>query len=348
MTKFENTLNPRSKKVLFATIAEYVATGTQVSSGALTKNQRLGMSSATIRRHLHQLTEQGYLVQPHTSAGRIPTDRAYRLFVDTLKKQPGQIQSAQREKLAVGFNNLLPGVHDSWQDIVRLLSELSLQTALVVTPSFSDAVLRQLRFIPSGPGSLLAVVITREGLVHNAVIEVTDQMADPELERVHNYLSELIEGRTLNEIRHLLRDELDDARKRCDLLREKATLLGAQAIRSSVDAKPELVVDGRSRLLSQPELKENAEELMRFLEERSLILELLDKAAATDRGPLVIIGREGGENLDGCSIITSPFGSGNTEGQIGVLGSTRMDYSTVIPLVALSAQILSSFFDDES
>ncbi len=328
--------------VLFATIAEYVSTGRPVSSSSLAGKHGLDISSATIRSELLALAEQGFLVQPHTSAGRVPTDRAFRLFAETLKKEVGQIDKDTHTQLVMGIRGLLPGGRRSWQDVVRLLSDLSCQAALVVTPALSEAVLRQLRFIPLSGNSLLAVIVTREGLVHNAYIECTDALADRELERIHNYLGELVEGRSLTDIRHVLRDELEDAKRNCDALRERASRLGTQAIQSSVESTSELVVEGRSHLLAQPGATERIEELMGVLEEKARILDLLDRAAETDHGPVVIIGREGGERFEGCAMISSPFGDRNNVGQIGIIGSNRMDYSAVIPMVNLAAQFLSN------
>ncbi len=342
--KHKSSLEQRSRVVLFATIAEYVATGRPVSSRALAKKHGLGYSSATIRRELLRLAEKGFLVQPHTSAGRVPTDAAFRLFADALKDKTGQVDEEKLAKLTGSLGSVLPGERESWQDVVRLLSDLSAQAALVVTPALADAVLRQLRFIPCGPGSLLAVIVTREGLVHNAFVEQPEGLNDRELERIHNYLGELVEDRTLTEIRRLMRRELDDARSRCDALRERATVLGTQAIQSSVARTSELVVEGRRYLIGMPDLSDRMNDLLRVLEEKGRILELLDKAAATDRGPIIIIGKEGGDSFDGCAMITSPFGERSNEGQVGIIGSQRMDYSAIIPLVKLAAQFLSRQF----
>ncbi|MCP4676287.1 MAG: heat-inducible transcription repressor HrcA, partial [Deltaproteobacteria bacterium] len=308
IAKIKKTLEQRQKVLLFATIAEYISTGRPVSSRSLGKRHGFRLSPATIRRELQKLTEQGFLIQPHTSAGRIPTDRAFRLFADTLKTETQQMNEDERKKLLKGLSGLLPGERRSWQEVVRLLSDLSYQAALVVTPTLSEAVLRLLKFIPCGSSSLLAVIVTSEGLVHNAYVECSELPGDRDLERIHNYLGELVEGRTLNQVRHLLHKELEDARRKCDVLRERATVLGTKAIQAGVKQTSELVVDGRSHLIAQPELTDRIEELMRVLEEKTRILELLDKAAETGRSPVVIIGEEGGKDFNGCAMITAPFG----------------------------------------
>ncbi|MDJ0764171.1 MAG: heat-inducible transcriptional repressor HrcA [Myxococcota bacterium] len=340
--KSTKPLSPRRQVVLFAVIAQYIATGRPVGSQALNKKQGLALSPATIRRELQNLTEQGFLTQPHVSAGRVPTDQAFRMFADALRSEAGHMATETQKKLVSGLSCLMPGGPQSWEEVVRLISDLSYQAALVVTPAFSEVSLRQLRFIPCGSGTLLAVIVTREGLVHNAYVDAPKTLDERDLERIHNYLSELIQGRTLNEVRKILRQELEDARKKCDALREQATVLGTQAIQSSVNRASDLVVGGRRHLLGKSDLKDRVEALMRELEEKTRLLDLLDRAVETKKKPVVIIGGEAGDRLEGCAIITSPFGSDANKGQVGIIGSMRMDYSALIPLVALAAQSLST------
>jgi len=334
-------LGERQRKVLFVAIGEYVRSGRPVSSRSIAARPALALSPASIRRTLHELTLAGLLVQPHTSAGRVPTEPAFRMFVDALRASAADVERGTRERLQDGLRDLLPGETESFRETVRVLSELSTQAALVITPAISDSVLQRLRFIRIDGAKLLAVVVTREGLVHNSQLECEGPIDERELERIHNYLEELIVGRSLNEVRQVLRNELDDARARRDELRERATLLGERALASSVARTSELLVEGRTKLLEQPDLQGRLRDIMDALEEKARILDLLDQAAETDGGPLVIIGREGGEGFEGCALITAPFRHGGAEGQIGVIGSIRMDYPAMLPLVNLSANLLS-------
>jgi heat-inducible transcriptional repressor len=186
------------------------------------------------------------------------------------------------------------------------------------------------------------VVVTREGIVHNAFVDSASPLDDGELEQIHNYLSEKIAGRTLNEVRAILRAETEDAKTRCDALRERASRLGADALAASAVQGSQLLVEGRSRLFARPELEGRLAELMGTLEQKTRLLDMLDKAAATDRGPLVVIGEEGGVGFEGCALVTAPFGVAGLCGQVGIVGSARMDYRVALPLVSLSAQLLSS------
>lgn len=337
-------LNERQRKVLFATIAEYVGDGRPVSSKALSAGASLGLSSASVRRSLHELTVMGLLLQPHTSAGRIPTDTAFRLFVDALREVKSPVEGEAVEALSTAVRDLASSGTRSWRETVRLLSDISTQAALAITPAVSDSILKRLQFIPLEGGQFLAVVVTREGIVHNSYVRCEAQVSPAQLERIHNYLDDRVVGRTLNEVRAILRQEMEDARRRCDEMKERATWLGSEALRSS-DGSSVLLVEGRDRLLEQPELEGRLLDLMSKLEERTRVLDLLDKAAAKDRGPLVIIGREGGEGFDGCAMITAPVGEDGSGGRIGIVGSMRMNYPAMIPLVELSAKILAGRLD---
>lgn len=338
-------LHDRLRKVLFATIAEYVSDGRPVSSKALSERPAIALSPASIRRSLHDLTVMGLLLQPHTSAGRVPTDRAFRIFVDALREQRELSSDDQVGALAAGVPDPIPPGTSSWRETVRLLSDISANAALAITPAVSDSILKRLQFIPLDGSQLLAVVITREGIVHNSYVRCEAALSGADLEKIHNYLDERVVGRTLNEVRAILRSEMADAKKRCDEIRERATWLGSEAIRSS-EGVSQLFVEGRSRLLEKPELEGRLHDLMIHLEERGRVLDLLDKAAEKDEGPLVIIGREGGDGFDGCAMITAPVGPDGSGGRIGIVGSMRMNYPAMIPLVELSAEILEKRLED--
>jgi heat-inducible transcriptional repressor len=318
-----------------------------VSSKAIFATAPLGLSPASIRRTLNELTMMGLLLQPHTSAGRVPTDHAFRVFVNALRASSSRMDDGTREALSSAFRDLHPSQTASWRETVRILSDLSTQTALAITPAVSDSILRQMKFIPLDARQILAVVVTREGIVHNSYLRCEEALSGEDLERIHNYLSEMIVGRTLNEVRALLEREMEDARRCRDELRERASWLGSLALEASGAKTSELLVEGRDRLLAQPELEGRLQEVMSRLEQRGRILDLLDKAAAADEGPLVIIGREGGEAFDGFAMITAPFGKDGSRGRIGIVGSMRMNYPAMIPLVELSAKLLDRALADD-
>jgi len=336
------TLEHRHQKVLFAIIARYVETGQPVSSLMLGANPTLQLSTASLRRIMNELTARGLLIQPHTSSGRIPSDQGFRAFVSELRSEDGPIDRSTEEALKSAISDSTMNGSALWQRTVRLLSLMSRQAALVITPAISDAVLRHLHFVPLDRHQVLAVIVTRDGFVQNAYINMDHSLSSDELEKIHNYLAQTISGRSLNDIRAILRDELADAISARDAIREKAATLSQFALEIGDGAESKLVVDGRSRLLEQPELEGRLASILVTLERKNRILDMLDQAARTDKGPMVIIGDEGGDEFSGCALISATFGAAGSQGQVGLLGSSRMNYPTLLPLVSLSARLISA------
>ncbi|MCK9523550.1 MAG: heat-inducible transcriptional repressor HrcA [Proteobacteria bacterium] len=337
----EQKLTPRSRVVLSAIISRYVETGQPVSSLWLNNAVDIGLSPASIRRVMNELTVLGLITQTHASSGRIPTDQGFRAFVDALRTDEADVDTQAMQALKTTIEGSERPSGALWQRTVRLLSMVSRQAALVITPAFSDAVLRNIHFVPLDRQQLLAVIVTRNGLVHSNYIQQEGDIDAAELERMHNYLQQTIANRSLNDVRAILRHELADAIAQRDALREKATRLSQAAIENDTDGSL-LVVEGRSLLVEQPELEGKLSALMETLDHKNRILDMLDQAAQSDAGPMVIIGGEGGDDFAGCALISSPFALAGGVGQVGILGSNRMNYPTLLPLVSLSARLISA------
>jgi heat-inducible transcriptional repressor len=332
----------RSRKILIAVVTEFIATGAPVGSRTLARRYGLELSPASIRNVLADLEEAGYLKQPHTSAGRIPTDRALRVFIDTLI-DARSISPEEQARLGARFTEIYAGAEDPLRETGRLLSELTGTAALVGRPRTDLRALQQLRFIPTRPGQLLAVLVFTNGDVENRFIAVDEVIDDDELMRVHNLLRDVIEGRTLGEVRDLFVRRLADERTRFDALRHRAFSLGKDAVIEV--AKPsEFVLEGQSRLLELPDYADvdRLKRVMRALEEREEIVSLLDKTLVAGVAA-VYVGAEAGELASGdLSLVVAPYEErGKMAGAIGVLGPTRMDYAKVVPLVDATAAAMS-------
>ena len=208
----------RARKILFAVVTEFIATGEPVGSRTLAKKYGLDLSAASIRNVLADLEEGGYLLQPHTSAGRVPTDRALRAFIDTLMEVRA-LPPEEQAKLGARFAEIYALANDPLREAGRYLSELSGQAAVVAAPRTELRTLAQLRFIPTRPGQLLAVLVFSDGTVENRFIQVEVPVDEPELGRVHNLLADVIEGRTLGEVRDLFARRLADDRVAIGALR---------------------------------------------------------------------------------------------------------------------------------
>lgn len=335
-------LSARAKQILYACITEFVATGEPVGSRTLSK-RGIDLSPASIRNVLSDLEELGYLHQPHTSAGRVPTDKAFRLFIDAMM-EVRHLTEAENAHILHRFAEIELGPH-FLRDTGRLLSELAGTAAVVVAPKAETMTLRQLRFIRTTPGELLAVVVMMNGTVQNRFL-VAD-VAEDELQKVHNLLDDVIEGRTLGELRDLFVRRLQSERVRADELKKRAFELGEAAV-SAADDGVDIVIEGRAKLFALPEFSDLAglKDILSALDEGEAIVRLLEATLAAS-GTTVVVGREAGDLAGGqLAIIGASYrNQGRAAGSVGVIGPTRMDYPKVVPLVAATANAMSSVIE---
>lgn len=335
-------ISQRARTILFSVVTEFIATGAPVGSRPLAKRYGLDLSAASIRNVLADLEEAGYLHQPHTSAGRIPTDRALRLFIDTLTElRPPSPEECS--KIFAKFGEIYTQSRDPLRETGRYLSELSGAAAVVAAPRSDVRALLQLRFIPVRTDQLLAVLVFADGTVENRFIRVDSAICESELTRVHNLLADVIEGRTLGEVRDLFARRLADERLVLDVLRRRAFELGSKAT-EEVKRTSEVLIEGQSKLIDLPEYTDVAKlkKLMHTLEERQELLYLLDQTMAAG-GITVFVGSETGDLGGGeLSLVVAPYTErGRVAGTVGVLGPTRMDYAKVMPLVGATAAAMS-------
>lgn len=336
-------LPSRSRKILFAVVTEFIATGDPVGSRTLARKYGLDLSAASIRNVLADLEEAGYLKQPHTSAGRIPTDRALRLFIDTLVDLRA-LAPEEQAKLGKRFAEIYAVANDPLREAGRYLSELSGAAAVIAAPRKELRALSQLRFIPTRPGQLLAVLVFSDGSVENRFIPVDLPIDDAELTRIHNLLADVIEGRSLGEVRDLFARRLADDRVTIDALRRRAFELGSLAMAGDTARRDEVLIEGQSRLIDLPEYADASrlKKLMHALEERQELVDLLEKTLVAG-AVTVYVGSEAGELGGGeLSLVVAPYADhGRVAGAVGVLGPTRMDYAKVMPLVDATANAMS-------
>ncbi|MGD0675451.1 MAG: heat-inducible transcriptional repressor HrcA [Polyangiaceae bacterium] len=337
-------LSARARQVLYHCVTEYVATGEPVGSRTLAKKSGMDLSPASIRNVLADLEELGFLRQPHTSAGRVPTDSAFRLFIDALMHVRA-LATEEEEAIRSTFASLEPG-QNVMRETGKLLSELTGTAAVVLAPRAETLVLRQLRFIHTGSEEVLAVLLMKNGTVQNRFLRV--QITDSELQRIHNLLDDVVEGRTLGDLRELFERRLQSERVQHDELRRHAFELGGAALEEAVVGETDLVIEGQDRLLEKPEFDDatHVRQLVTALDAREKLIKLLDLAMQA-KGGHVAVGKEVGD-LGGAqiAIVGVPYTAhGQTVGTVGVIGPTRMDYPRVLPLVAATATAMSEFME---
>jgi len=337
-------LNHRARQVLYHCVTEYVATGEPVGSRTLAKKSGLDLSPASIRNVLADLEDLGYLRQPHTSAGRVPTDRAFRLFIDALM-HVRELATDDEASIRERFASLEPG-QDVMRETGKLLVELTGTAAVIVSPRAETLVLKQLRFLRTGNDEVLAVLVMKNGTVQNRFVTATVTEAD--LQRIHNLLDDVVEGRSLGELRDLFERRLQTERVQQNELRRRAFELGGAAVQEAADSETDLVIEGQDKLLEKPEFHDadHVRQLVTALDAREKLIKLLD-LAMQDKGGHVALGDEVGDLGSGqLAIVGAPYTArGQAAGTVGVIGPTRMDYPRVLPLVAATASAMSEFME---
>lgn len=332
-------LNDRARILLKTLVERYIADGEPVGSRTLSKHAGLDLSPASIRNIMADLEDMGYVASPHTSAGRVPTPRGYRFFVDTLLT----VRPLTQTEVSRLEASLTPS--DPQRLITSassLLSELSRFAGLVLTPRRNPA-FRQIEFITLSDKRILLIIVTMEGEVENRVILTERSYSASALTEAANYFNQHFAGHRFDQVRVKLRDEIGRVRDDITRLMSAAVDAGSQALDASHD---NVVVSGSRKLLDVEELSSNLGNLRRLFdafEQKTGLLQLLDQSRNA-AGVQVFIGGESElMALDECSLVTAPYSvDGQVVGTLGVVGPTRMAYERVVPIVDITARLLSS------
>ncbi len=343
----EPNLSARDKKVLAAVVEEFVQSAEPVGSRHLARKHGLGVSPATVRNVMADLEEWGYLYQPHTSAGRRPTDRGYRYYVDSLMC-PGSLGAADRRRLRSGLaSGETTDIEGLLESTSRVLSSAAGQVGLVAAPRFEASVFRHIDFVLLRPGRVLVVLVSQSGVVHHRPVLAPEIDTQPDLDRMANYLNELLEGLPLGHVKERIVAEMANEVALYDSLLQRALELGSLAMGDS-EPEGDLYLGDPVVLLAQPEFNsaDRMKHLFEAFEKKGLILKLLERAAEAPSRQ-VLIGEENPlTDLRGCSLVTAPYSRhGRVLGSVGVIGPTRMDYRRVVGLVDYTARLLGGIFD---
>ena len=337
-----SNLDTRSRAILKEIIRVHVDTGKPVSSRTLFKSSRFDLSPASIRNIMADLTDGGYLAQPHTSAGRVPTDRAYRLYIDELVRHR-RVTEGVRDQVDSDLASAGPEVTGLFQTASRLLSHLSGEVGFVVAPDALHTVLRSLRFLSVAPGKVLVVQINDPDVVISRVIETGGEYTARELESASERFSREYAGLTLHEVRRRLVSELAEERTAFDGALGRALELARLAL-DSRDGDEKVYVEGASKLFDKPEFAdvESLKRVFRAFDERTRLLDLVTRYLDS-RETCVVLGSEVSLTSDPrLSAVLTSYGSGETlTGMLGVIGPARREYPRVIPVVELLGRALT-------
>ena len=332
-------IDARSREIFRRLVETYLTTGEPVGSRTLSNDSSIAVSAATIRNVMADLTDIGLLHAPHVSAGRLPTELGLRLFVDGLM-QVGEL--SEDERRAIERETAGGDVENLLQDAAARLSGLTQTASLIVTQK-ADAPLRQIEFIGAGPGQALGVMVFEDGRIENRVIETPKDMPASALTMAGNYLNARLAGRSLNETRAQILEELRTNRAELDALTARLVADGVADMAGGDDWT--LIVRGRGHLIEEGTAQdlERVRMLLDDLERKSEVVDLLN-AAGDGEGVKVFIGSENRLfSLSGSSIIAAPYRDENRKivGVLGVIGPTRLNYAKVVPIVDYTAEVLS-------
>ncbi|MDD3528238.1 MAG: heat-inducible transcriptional repressor HrcA [Gallionellaceae bacterium] len=333
-------LNERARILLKTLVECYIDEGQPVGSRTLAKQTGLNLSPASIRNIMSDLEEGGYIASPHTSAGRVPTPKGYRLFVDTLLT----VKPLAHPDLSRIESSLVP---DDPQRLVasasRLLSELTQFAGVVVAPHRHQQVFRQIEFIRLSEKRILLIIVTPEGEVQNRVLLTDRPYSDGQLTEAANFFNHHYGGLSFEVARGRLVQELTDLQSDISGLMQAAVQAGSEALGQNT---PGYVLSGEVNLLRTPDLSTNMErlrQLFNLFERKTDLMQLLDIGDRAGGVQLYIGAESGVTPLDECSVIAAPYEvDGQVVGTLGVIGPTRMAYERVIPIVDITARLLSN------
>lgn len=340
----EDQISERAQHLLKTLVEYYIREGQPVGSRVLSRDSGLNLSSATVRNVMADLEEHGFVTSPHTSAGRVPTDKGYRFFVNTLLKvqPPGQGE-------VVSLQRALEAHADDPKALVatasQILSSITRMAGVVMVPRQAHTSLSQIEFIGLSECRVLAIVVVNGREVQNRVLQLDRYYSPDQLRRAASYLNEQFGGRELKDVRTRLVSQMQEAREQMNqLMQDAITIAGKVFTEDGGETGPDFVIAGETNLMGFAELS-NVDKLRRLFEafnEKRDILHLLDQCIHA-QGVQIFIGHESGYNiLDDCAVVTAPYAQDrDSVGVLGVIGPTRMAYERVIPIVDLTARLLS-------
>jgi len=338
-------LSERVRRILGIIVENYILTAEPAGSKTISEKSGLNLSPATVRNIMSDLEDLGLLSHPHTSAGRIPTEKGFRFYVDSLL-DIHELSNLEQQEIRSKYSIYQIEGADLFRETCRILSSSSHYLGVVWAPRMSLVALQHIEFVKLRRHSVLTILVSTTGLVQNRIIEVEDDFSQSELDHLSDYLNSLLTGLTLYQVKEKLLEQMWMEKSTYDRLLKQAIKLGEKAF-SSID-EADVFIEGRTNILNEPEFNNISKmtDLFRAFEEKATMVKLLDKFMAP-KGVQISIGSESQvHEMETCSLVTSTYGcEGQVWGALGVIGPRRMNYSKVIPLVDYSAKLLTEILE---
>ncbi|MBI5560537.1 MAG: heat-inducible transcription repressor HrcA [Deltaproteobacteria bacterium] len=347
MNKKNQNLAGRTEKILMAAIKEYISTAAPVSSGTIAQRHPMDLCPATIRNVMASLDREGYLYRPHPSAGRIPTDKGFRFYVDTLLEfdEPKEGDKTLIRAACEGYLNQGAMMRHA----TKALSSVTICAGFVLFPGQKEFLMKEIKILHVGDSSrMLVVVVSTTGTVHTKLVWVEGGTKDLDPEKASNYLNSIAKGLTLAGLRDRVREELRKGKNLYDRLVHRALMLGEMySAAGEVPSEEGIYLEGKTNIFAHPEFTDDIGRIKRVLsalEEKSLLVKILDESMKKDGRVSIRIGSECNlREFEGLSFIAASYGKrDSTAGSIGIIGPVRMNYPRIIPLVDYAASSLSN------
>ncbi|HIJ22884.1 MAG: heat-inducible transcription repressor HrcA [Gammaproteobacteria bacterium] len=340
----ELSLTERAQYLLKVLVEHHIRDGKPVASTTLSRSSGLKVSAATVRNTMSDLEGMGLIQSPHTSAGRVPTQKGYRLFVDNLVAvRP--MEQIDLSLIQQEISGTAKNTHEVLSSASLLLSQITSMASVVMVPRHSRVILRHMEFLPLSEGRVLAILVTNRDEVQNRIIQTDRHFDESELRQAANWFNQTFEGEELSLVRGRLVTELERSKTEMDESMHNIVQMAQQAVTPRESEQDQVMVSGRSKLMDYEEFNEmdRLRQLFNAFSEKHDMIHLLDQCMEAD-GVQVFIGEESGYSFfDDCSVVTAPYSHGDeVMGVLGVVGPTRMAYDRVIPVVDMTAKILGS------
>lgn len=325
-------LDDRKLKILQAIIDDYINTAEPVGSRTIAKKHELGLSSATIRNEMADLEEMGFLEQPHTSAGRVPSNKGYRLYVDKLM-QINELTDIEIEKIRSEMDIRINELSQIIRTASVMMSKLTRYTSMAVTPQIKQSAIKAIQLVPIETGKALLIIVTDSNIVRNCMIRIPDNIAPDFIIQVSNMLNDKLKGYTREMLKSkVLSTEIEQlASLPYSLI--KPIFDGIDDLITAID-QPEIYLEGTTNILNFPEFREiqKAKEFLDILDEKKIISDILINNLDRNNDIIIQIGNENViESIKDCSLVTTSYNVGDKViGTIGIIGPTRMEYSKVV------------------
>ncbi|MEI7812486.1 MAG: heat-inducible transcriptional repressor HrcA [Ignavibacteria bacterium] len=337
-------LNDREKTILRNIIHQFVLTAAPVGSRNIARKFQLGLSPATIRNIMSDLEDTGFLEHPHTSAGRVPTDKGYRFFVDSLM-EPSQLSYEEKELI----NRELKQFTDETDELIKitsmLISNITNQLACVTFPNLDTGILEKLQIVELTSSRILVVVSIKSGIIKTITLELNAGVNSGHIQAVQNLINERLAGLSLSEIKRTFSERFKDI---SDTYKPaiRVFLDSAEKIFTNINRSDKAVITGTGNFLRQPEFErfENMCSIIELIEDKENITHFIDDKTNSQDDLIIRIGSENkSERLNDYSLITKEYTVGDVSGTIGVVGPRRMNYSRVIAIIVYASDMLSEY-----